>query len=125
MAQEEGAERGWPWADDARACVRLWRPCDLGRRRQEPPRALWLPPTGMGSRGRMTAQTGRHGGEVTEWPQTPSPTPRGLPAGHPEPGRGSTRVHLRQVRDALDWDAQDTLEMRILLAPEVCLGGDG
>ena len=61
MAQEEGAERGWPWADDARACVRLWRLCDLGRRRQEPPRALWLPPTGMGSRG---AQYPSGSGEV-------------------------------------------------------------
>lgn len=72
-------KRGGHWAGDARACVWLWRPCELGSRWREPPRALWLPPTAMGSQGRVTAQTGTHGGEVTGVASNPFTHPQGTP----------------------------------------------
>ena len=37
--REEGQRRGGHWADDARVCVWLWRPCGLGSRRWEHPQS--------------------------------------------------------------------------------------
>lgn len=77
--REEGQRGGGHWADDARVRVWLWRPCGLGSRRREHPEPSGFPPTGTGSRERMTAQTGAHGGEVTEVVSDPLSHPQGTP----------------------------------------------
>lgn len=43
------------------------------------PEPSGCPPMGMGSRERMTAQTGTHGGEVTEVVSDPLSLPQGAP----------------------------------------------